>query len=560
MLDEQNVRTEPVPQEYEPSTQQAAELVDPAGGAIGAVILQVPDEHADRPRLLPKIATISAKGIPVIALLPSGRTEWMRQTFLAGAFDCLMEPVCDADLIHTTLGALRSRDNTSESRNHHWGGTSRQRQRNADAFGGGTSLWAGLITHRSLLDRLAAIRSTCQGADRSTSIIMVDLDRFRECNEQYSPGFGDQVLLHLASILRRICHKSDVIAHDHADRFIVAVSDGPMSRVRTLASRLRQAVRLKPFEVEDTKYDASISIGMAHSTDGFIETEQQLIDQARLALDFAKKLGGDRISVWDDLINGPMRSSVKQERGPLDEASWIHGIRQHLRYSYLETTRALVAAIEARDPYTKDHSVIVSHYAEIIAKRMKLQGSLCRTIRAAALLHDVGKIGIPDAILTKPGPLTDDEFEIIKRHPQTGLDILEHVSFLAEERPLILHHHERFDGRGYPAGLKGEEIPIGARVLAVADAIDAMLSPRTYKPAFSTDRVLDELRKGAGSQFDPRVTEKALQWLEHKPAHTVSLTLPRTVVEGSVPSRAILPRSQDPISLRSTVGSIPPLR
>lgn len=146
-----------------------------------------------------------------------------------------------------------------------------------------------------------------------------------------------------------------------------------------------------------------------------------------------------------------------------------------------------------------------------------MKSSEIDTIRAAALLHDVGKIGVPDALLTKPGPLTDDEYAVVKRHPETALAILGHISFLASERPLILHHHERFDGDGYPDGLSGEQIPLGARVLAVADAIDAMFSPRCYKPAFDRRQVRGELMACAGKQFDPNVTEIALDWLDANP-------------------------------------------
>ena len=179
---------------------------------------------------------------------------------------------------------------------------------------------------------------------------------------------------------------------------------------------------------------------------------------------------------------------------------------------------ALVAAVEAKDPYTQEHSRTVADYAEAIGQRLGLARSKIKSLRSAAMLHDVGKIAVPDAILTKPGPLTDKEFEVVKRHPQTAVDMLGHLSFLADERPLILHHHERYDGRGYPAGLTGEEIPLGARVLAVADALDAMFSRRSYKKSYGIGRVRRELTAGAGRQFDPAVAQSTLDLLEEEPA------------------------------------------
>ncbi len=192
--------------------------------------------------------------------------------------------------------------------------------------------------------------------------------------------------------------------------------------------------------------------------------------------------------------------------------------REQRRRGYVESTRALIAAVEAKDPYTRAHSVTVSLIAEGIASRLKMDEKTIETLKTAALLHDVGKIGVPDAILTKPGPLTDEEYAVVQKHPVTALEILGHVSFLAQERPMILHHHERYDGKGYPSGLKANRIPLGARVLAMADAVDAMFSPRSYKPAYDVDRVKAEVAAGSGSQFDPDVAEATLDWLEAEPA------------------------------------------
>ena len=175
---------------------------------------------------------------------------------------------------------------------------------------------------------------------------------------------------------------------------------------------------------------------------------------------------------------------------------------------------ALVTAVEARDPSATAHSEMVATYAETIGRRMGLGESMIQSLRSAGLLHDVGKLAVPEAILTKPGPLTAEEFETIKRHPRTALDILGHLRFLTAEKPMILHHHEWYDGSGYPAGLAADRIPIGARILAVADALDTMFSRRTYKETFTLDRVRAELRAGAARQFDPAVIDTTLHWLD----------------------------------------------
>ncbi|MCG3132415.1 MAG: hypothetical protein FLDDKLPJ_03254 [Phycisphaerae bacterium] len=188
--------------------------------------------------------------------------------------------------------------------------------------------------------------------------------------------------------------------------------------------------------------------------------------------------------------------------------------RQELQTQVEQTTAALIAAVEAKDPFTSRHSHTVAGYAAVLGERLGLTPTQLAVLQQAATLHDVGKIGVPDAILCKPGPLTDEEFAVVQRHPQAALEILNPLSSLRAALPVILHHHERFDGRGYPAGLSGDQIPIGARILAVADAVDAMRSRRCYKAAYPVDRVIRELRRGAGTQFDPRVARTAASWLE----------------------------------------------
>jgi HD-GYP domain-containing protein (c-di-GMP phosphodiesterase class II) len=195
-------------------------------------------------------------------------------------------------------------------------------------------------------------------------------------------------------------------------------------------------------------------------------------------------------------------------------ARWFDGVRRHLRPVNFESMQALLAAVDAKDPYTRMHSLNVAVYADAIGRRLRLPSQTLRTLQAAALLHDVGKIGVPDAILNKPAPLTLEEFDAVRRHPQIALDILGPMRCLTSHRPMILYHHERYDGFGYPGGIAGEHIPIGARILAVADAVDTMLSPRTYKQAYCLDEVRAELIASAGRQFDPHIVGMTLEWLD----------------------------------------------
>ncbi|MCY2928289.1 MAG: HD domain-containing protein [Planctomycetota bacterium] len=191
--------------------------------------------------------------------------------------------------------------------------------------------------------------------------------------------------------------------------------------------------------------------------------------------------------------------------------------RTQVRQVALESTRALARAVEAKDPYTRRHSEQVAHYAVHLARHLGLPAGEVELVRVAALLHDIGKIGVPDSVLIKPGPLTVEEFALIRQHPAQGAEILRHISVFADEALLVRGHHEAWSGEGYPDGLVGESIPLGARIINVADSVDAMLMQRTYKVPYSVEFVRGELTRSAGEQFDPKIVQAALEWFEAFP-------------------------------------------
>ncbi|MBI4278589.1 MAG: HD domain-containing protein [Armatimonadetes bacterium] len=176
-----------------------------------------------------------------------------------------------------------------------------------------------------------------------------------------------------------------------------------------------------------------------------------------------------------------------------------------LERSYLLTVEALAAALDARDSYTHGHSRRVARYAVAVARALGLRRRQIRVIRWAGMLHDLGKIGVDDVVLRKAGPLTDEEWVVMRRHPEIVVAILGHIPALAEVLPVILHHHERWDGRGYPRGLTGEQIPLGACILALADALDTIATDRPYRKGRGLAAAVAEVAAHAGSQFDPAV-------------------------------------------------------
>ena len=211
-------------------------------------------------------------------------------------------------------------------------------------------------------------------------------------------------------------------------------------------------------------------------------------------------------------MNKSLEAKVRDRTRQLDEKN------NELKTAYIQTIRALAEAIDAKDAYTRGHSERVAVYAARIARKMKLETPLIERVYFAGLLHDVGKIGIPDAIIAKPDRLSDEEYQEIKKHPEIGAKILEPVEFLRQIVPCVRHHHEWFDGsdRGYPERLISHAIPLPSRIILVADTTEAMTSDRPYRKGLLLNRVTSELRKFSGSQFDPVVVHAFLELLDQE--------------------------------------------
>lgn len=201
------------------------------------------------------------------------------------------------------------------------------------------------------------------------------------------------------------------------------------------------------------------------------------------------------------------RSAIELERELESRSSALRRRYERASEFFLETIRALVSAIEIKDPYTRGHSMRVAEFSRRIARRMGMRDVSIERIYFAAALHDIGKIGAPEAILLKQGRLTEDEYATMKLHPEKSAEILAQVDEMSDVALIARHHHERWDGSGYPMGLRGDEIPFASRIVAVADTFDAMTSTRSYRKGLSIGQAKDELMKMSGSQFDPDVIE-----------------------------------------------------
>lgn len=207
--------------------------------------------------------------------------------------------------------------------------------------------------------------------------------------------------------------------------------------------------------------------------------------------------------------------------GPLLLARYSFKLYVEMRGTYMGTIEALNKTVEAKDNYTSGHAKRVEEYAVMLAESLKLPAQKVEDIKTAAILHDIGKIGVDDSILKKPGKLTDEEFAEIKKHPEIGADILKGVNFLKKIDKIVRYHHERYDGKGYPAGLSGEEIPIEASILTIADVYDAMTSDRPYRKALTSEEAINEIKKHTGTQFSPKVAEKFVEIIQQRVKETI---------------------------------------
>jgi diguanylate cyclase (GGDEF)-like protein/putative nucleotidyltransferase with HDIG domain len=361
-----------------------------------------------------------------------------------------------------------------------------------------------LSNRRGFREMLDLELARARRGETQMTVVLGDVDHFKEVNDRSGHHVGDATLQRLARLLEAGKRQIDQVARVGGEEFALILPDTDSHSAFAVAERLR--CELYEEFAADT-VPVTISFGVAtYPKHG--ETAGSLLRAGDEALYAAKQSGRNRT-----VLHSPaLRASSRADGGARD----IEGER------FVAVVLDLAEAVDLRFSGSARHSETVGRYAEMMARELGLSAEQTGRVRLAGLLHDIGKVGVPDSILKKPSALTAEEFALVKQHPELGAQILEHSS-LADVRAWVAAHHERLDGRGYPLGLSADRIPLEARILATADAYEAMTSDRSYRPSIGHVAARAELRRCAGTQFDPRVVDALLAVLdrESEQAHAV---------------------------------------
>jgi diguanylate cyclase (GGDEF)-like protein/putative nucleotidyltransferase with HDIG domain len=326
---------------------------------------------------------------------------------------------------------------------------------------------------------------------RPLSVLVFDLDRFKRVNERLGLAAGDRALRTVSSLLDEFARRIDFVARSGGEEFAIVLPETTQHQAFLFAEELLD--KLRAASVAPGMH-LTASAGVAVFPDHGTELAT-LTAAADRALHAAKALGRDRAVIYSPEVTNVLGA--------------VSGRRNVETQAHLATVLSLAEALDQRDSGTAKHSQTVGHLCELMARELGFDDDRVERLRLAGILHDIGKIGVPDSILCKPGALTSDEMGQMRRHPELGARMLS-SSELDDVRGWILAHHERPDGTGYPKGLKADEIPIEASILAVGDAYEAMTSDRVYRPALGKERAEQELLTHSGSQFSPEVVEAFL--------------------------------------------------
>ena len=350
----------------------------------------------------------------------------------------------------------------------------------------------GLPNHRALVERLDMALANAQATHASCALIFIDIDRFKTVNDRYGHVMGDQVLSQFGKLVQESLPAGACVGRWGGEEFVALLPHRDSAEALKVAERIRARVD-RHILTGKGEMNVTCSLGVA-SYPQDASTRASLLLSADKAMYAAKRLGRNQVRLAHEPLVLALGMSEAEPEPPASEEAEM-----------LAVVDSLLTALETRDDYTSQHARRVSALSLKLALMLGLSGAEAYVVSLGGLLHDLGKIGVPDDILLKESCLTDDEYTCMAQHPLTGAEIVAQIPHLQAVAAIVRAHHEHMDGSGYPDGLRGEEIPLGARIVAVADAYDALTSNRSYRTGCAPIEAIRELLRGAGTQFDPQV-------------------------------------------------------
>jgi diguanylate cyclase (GGDEF)-like protein len=350
-----------------------------------------------------------------------------------------------------------------------------------------------LPNHRALAARINQEVARSRRLETSCAVVFLDVDHFKALNDNFGHAVGDVALREIGAIARSTIRTMDTVGRWGGEEFVLLLPDTGQAAALLATERVRREIAAHRIASTDTRLTCSLGVAVYPDDGG---TRSELIESADRAMYAAKRFGRNQAFAASHPAVGAFDGSSHPQTSRDEDA--LTG-----------AVEALALLVDERDSYTNVHARGVSELSRRLAIELGCDPDDTAAISMAARLHDIGKVAVPDSILMKPGRLTDEEWILMRKHPVVSADVLRHIPALRPLAPLVHAHHERWDGTGYPDRVAGEDIPLGARIICVADAFNAMITRRPYSAAIDPDAGLAELERCSGTQFDPRVVKAA---------------------------------------------------